>query len=53
MSGENCLIYNWHGSKAAPGILFFGVLAKDNEYCRNWWNNIVAVITRDTVMKQI
>ena len=53
MSGENCLIYNWHSSRAAPGILFFGVLAKDNEYCTNWRNNIVAVITRDTVMKQI
>ena len=53
MFGENCLTFNWHGSRTAPGISFFGVLAKDNEYCTNWRNNIVAVITRDTVMKAI
>ena len=53
MSGDNCLIFNWHSSRAAPGISFFGVPAKDSEYCTNWRNNIVAVITRDTVMKAI
>ena len=53
MSDENCLSFNWHSSRAAPGISFFGVPAKDNEYCTNWRNNIVAVITRDTVMKAI
>ena len=53
MSGENCLIFNWHISRAAPGISFFGVPAKDNKYYTNWRNNIVAVITRDTVMKAI
>ena len=52
MSGENCLIFNWHSPRAAPGISFFGVPAKHNEYCTNW-RNIVAVITRDTVMKAI
>ena len=31
MSGENCLIFNWHSFRAAPGVLFFGVPAKDNE----------------------
>ena len=53
MSGENCLILNWHSPMAAPGISFFGLPAKDNEYCTNWRNIIVAVITRDTVMKVI
>ena len=53
MSGENCLIFNWHSSRAAPGISFFEVPTKDNENCKNWRNNIVAVITRGTVMKAI
>ena len=35
------------------GSHFFGVPTKDDEYCTNWRNNIVAVITRDTVMKAI
>ena len=53
MSRENCLIFNRHSSRAAPGVSFVGVPAKDNEYCTNWRNNIVAVITHDTVMKAI
>ena len=50
---ENCLIFNWHTSRAAPGITFFGVPTKDEEYyyCTTWRNNIIAVITRDTVVK--
>ena len=44
MSGENCL-----SSRAAPGISFFRVPTKDDEYSINWRNNIVAVITRDTI----
>ena len=53
MSGENCLSFNWHSSRAAPGISFFRVPTKDDEYSINWRNNIVAVITRDRVMKAI
>ena len=53
MSGENCLIFNWHSSRAATGISFFRVQTKDDEYSINWRKNIVAVITRDTVMKGI
>ena len=53
MSGENCLIFNWHSFRAAPGISFFGVPANDGEYCTNWRSNTVAVITCDTVMKAI
>ena len=53
MPGENCFIFNWHGSRAASGISFFGVPAKDNQYCKNWIDNIVAAITLDTVMKAI
>ena len=53
MSGENCLIFNWHSLRAAPGISFFRVPIKDDEYSKNRRNNIVAVITRDTVMKAI
>ena len=49
LPGENCLIFNWHSSGAAPGISFFAVTTKDNEYCTNWRNNTAAVITRDTV----
>ena len=30
ISGENCKIFNWHVSKAAPGISFFGVSTKDD-----------------------
>ena len=33
--------------------LTFGVPTKDDEYCANWRNNTVVVITRDTVMKAI
>ena len=53
MSVENCLIFNWHVSRAPPGISIFRVLTKDDEYNINWRNNIVAVITRDTVIKAI
>ena len=53
MPGENCLIFNWYSSRAAPRISFFGVPTKDDEYCTTWRNNILAVITRDTVMKTI
>ena len=53
MPGENCLIFNWYSSRAAPGISFFRVPTKDEEYSINWRNNIVAVIARDTVMKTI
>ena len=53
MPGENYLIFNWHSSRAAPGISFFVVPTNDVEYCTNWINNTVAVITRDTVMKAI
>ena len=49
MSCENCLSFNWHSSRAAPGISFFRVPTKDDEYSINWRNNIAAVITRDTI----
>ena len=52
MSVENCLIFNWHISRAAPGISFFRVPTKDDEYSINWGNEIVAV-TSDTVMDAI
>ena len=32
MSGENCLSFNWHSSRAAPGISFFRGPTKDDEY---------------------
>ena len=32
ISGENCLIFNWHSSRAAPGISFFRVPTKDDGY---------------------
>ena len=55
MSGESCLIFNWHSSRTASGISFFRVPTKDEEYRINWRNNIVAVITilaiPDTMMK--
>ena len=44
---------NLHGSRAVPEISFFRIPAKDDEYSINWRNNIVTVITRDTVMKAI
>ena len=28
ISGETCLIFNWHSSRAAPGVSFFGVPTK-------------------------
>ena len=51
ISGENRKIFNWHVSRAAPGISFFRVSTKNDKDSTNWKNNIVAVITRDTVMK--
>ena len=53
ISGENSLIFNCHSSRAAPGISFFRVPAKDDEYSINWRKSIVAVITPDKVMKAI
>ena len=53
MSGENCLILTWHSSRAAPGISLSRVPTKDDEHSKKWRNNIVAVITRDTVMNAI
>ena len=47
------LIFRWYSSGAAPGISFFRVPTKDDEYSINWKKNIVAAITRDTVMKTI
>ena len=52
-SGENCVIFNWHSSRAAHGISFFRVATKDDEGSTNWRNNIVVVITLDMVMKAI
>ena len=43
MSRENCLIFNWHGSRAAPGI---SSTNKSDEYSINCRNNIVTVLTR-------
>ena len=31
MPGESCLISNWHGSRAVPGILFSIVPTKDEK----------------------
>ena len=45
MSGESCLIFNWHSSRAAS---LFRATTKNDEYNINWRNNIVAVITCDT-----
>ena len=53
MPSENRLTFNWHSSRAAPGVSFFRVPTKDDKYSINWRNNIVAVIARDTVMKGI
>ena len=47
------LIFNWYSSGAAPGVSFFRVPTKDDEYSINRRNNIVAVITGDIVMKEI
>ena len=44
---------NSPSSRAAIGISIFRVASKDDEYSINWMNNIVVVITRDTVMKAI
>ena len=53
MSCDDCLIFNWHGSRSVPGISFFRVPIKDDEYSINWRNKIFTVITRETVMKAI
>ena len=53
ISDENCLVFNWHSSRAAPGISFFGAPTKDDEYCTKWRNYTVAIITRDMVIKAI
>ena len=53
MSGEKCLLFNWHGSRASPEISFFRVPTKNGEYSINLRNNIVGVIARDTAMKAI
>ena len=50
MPGENYSIFNCHSSRAAPGISFFRVPTKDDEYSTNWRNKLVAVITRDRVI---
>ena len=47
MSGDSCLIFSWHSSRAASDISVFRAPTKDDEYNINWRNNIVAVITYD------
>ena len=47
------LIFNWHSFGAAPGVSFFRVPRKDDEYSINRRNNVVAVITGDIAMKGI
>ena len=49
MSGENSLIFKWYGSRTASWVSLFRVPTKDEEYSINWKNNVVAVITHDTV----
>ena len=44
MSGENCLIFNWHCSRAVPGISFSRMPTKDDEYSISCRNNFAAVI---------
>ena len=46
MSGENCLIFNRHGSRAATGISFSRAPTKDDECNINIRNCIVAVIDK-------
>ena len=53
MSDENCLVFNWYRSRAVPEISLFRVPTKDEKYSINWRINMVAVITRDTLMKVI
>ena len=53
MSDENCLVFNWYRSSAVPEISLFRVPTKDEKYSINWRINMVAVITRDTLMKVI
>ena len=54
ISGENCLIFNWHSSRAAPGISFLVCQQRITNIVQTGRRkNIVAVITRDTVMKAI
>ena len=53
MSGENCLIFNWHSPRAAPGVSFFRVPTKNDECSINWRSNIAVVATRDTVINAI
>ena len=43
MSGENCLNFNWHSSRAAEGIWFCRVPTKDDEYS----------ITKETTLLQL
>ena len=48
--------YKFHPSiklMKSKNKVFFRVPTKDDEYSINWRNNIVALITRDTVMKAI
>ena len=47
ISGENCLIFNWHSSRATPGISFLEYQQRMTNI--NWRNNISAVTTRDTI----
>ena len=48
MSGESCLIFNWHSSRAVSWISLFRAPTKDDEDNINWRMNIAAVITCDT-----
>ena len=48
---ENCSIFNWRCSRAAPRISFFEVPTKDDEYSKNWRNKVIAFITRDRVIE--
>ena len=43
-------LFNFYSSREAPGISFFRIPTKDDEYSINWRDNIAVVITRDSVI---
>ena len=50
MLRKDCLIFDYHSSRATPGISFFRVPTKDDDYSTNWRNNTVAVFPGDRLI---
>ena len=47
MPGANCSIFGYTKSRSTKGLAEFGIPKKDDEWHRDWRENLVNIITKD------